>query len=370
MPFYYRLRNARVSSSERVRTVEGLQRLRKQLHHKIPPRTIRDTLLLATWNIRDLGREDKRFEEGEGPGPRFGESYYYIAEIISAFDLVALQEVNTLESLEKIMRYLGPSWEYLTTDTKRGAGGNQERMTFVYDKRKVLFQNVTGQIVLDPGPQADDDETPQFARTPFYAAFQAGWFRFSLCTVHILYGDYKDTTKRVAEIDRISKFLTERSAETGENIILLGDFNILSQEDKTFEPLKRNGWYVPLNYNTNVIGTKAYDQIAFYVNEDELPDPTGGTFDFFQAVFRDEEADLYYQLAGELDRPLEPWDNTVFWRDRDKPKDQQRILTRQEYYETWRTWQISDHFPLWSELKIDFTDQYLERTKAWQPPAD
>ena len=33
-----------------------------------------------------------------------------------------------------------------------------------------------------------------------FIRFQAGWFRFTVCTVHILYGDYKDTTKRVAEI--------------------------------------------------------------------------------------------------------------------------------------------------------------------------
>ena len=29
----------------------------------------------------------------------------------------------------------------------------------------------------------------QFARSPFLVAFQSGWFRFSLCTVHIYYGD-------------------------------------------------------------------------------------------------------------------------------------------------------------------------------------
>jgi hypothetical protein len=90
MPYYFRLRNKNISQSARVRTVEGLQRLRKQIRNHIPNRTVRDTLLLATWNLRDLGNEDKRFEEGEGPGPRLNESYYYIAEIISAFDLVSI----------------------------------------------------------------------------------------------------------------------------------------------------------------------------------------------------------------------------------------------------------------------------------------
>ena len=362
MPYYPPLRSINVSEADRVRTVEGIQMLREQLRRDIPIRNLCDTLLLATWNIRDLGNEDKRFEEGEGPGPRLDESYHYIAEIIAAFDLVALQEVNTLESLQRIMDLLGPSWDYLTTDITRRRGGNDERMTFVYDTRKVWFKNVVGQVV------AEGNE--QFARTPFYAAFQSGWFRFSLCTVHILYGDYQNTEKRVAEIDRIAGFLDERAEDTGESIILLGDFNILGREDETFAPLKRHGWYVPLDYDTNVIGTKPYDQIAFLVDEVELPEPTGGIFDFFESVFRDEQSDRYYDIASDLGRPTEPWDNTVFWMDKDKPADEQRILTRQEYYETWRTWQISDHFPLWAEIKIDFTDQYLERTKTWKPRTD
>ena len=353
MPFYYRLRRNNVSSEDRIRTVEGLQRLREQLRAELPARTVKKSLLLATWNIRDLGNEDKRFEPGTGPGPRFEESYYYIAEIISSFDLVALQEVNSLEALQKIMRILGPSWDYMTTDVTRTVGGNNERMTFVYDKRKILFQNVVGQVV------TDDDK--QFVRTPFYASFQAGWFRFTLCTVHILYGDWKDTTERVAEIDRIAKTLVARSEATGENMILLGDFNIISQEDATFAPLTDNGWYVPLDFDTNVMKSKSYDQIAFYVNEEDLENkPRGGVFEFFKSVYRGEDLQTYYELAGKLGRPLEPWDNTPGFPDKTK------TLSREQYYErNWRTWQMSDHMPLWTELEIDFTDAYLEKTKGW-----
>jgi hypothetical protein len=30
------------------------------------------------------------------------------------------------------------------------------------------------------------------------------------------------------------------------------------------------------------------------------------------------------------------------------------------FYHRWRTWQMSDHYPLWVEIKTDFTDEYLE----------
>ena len=35
-----------------------------------------------------------------------------------------------------------------------------------------------------------------------------------------------------------------------------------------------------------------------------------------------------------------------------------------EYYLEWRTFQASDHLPLWVEIKIDFSEQYLEHLKT------
>lgn len=52
MPYYPAIR--RYVASEKTRTIEGLQRLRDKLDRDIPPRDLEDTLLLATWNIRDL----------------------------------------------------------------------------------------------------------------------------------------------------------------------------------------------------------------------------------------------------------------------------------------------------------------------------
>ena len=48
----------------------------------------------------------------------------------------AVQELNTLDALRRVMDILGPSWDYITTDVTEGGAGNDERMTFVFDKRK------------------------------------------------------------------------------------------------------------------------------------------------------------------------------------------------------------------------------------------
>ena len=143
------------------RAIDRLVALREQLRTEIPARTLRDTLLLATWNIRDF--DSNKF----GQGPRLEETYYYIAEVIAAFDLVAVQEVNDdLGPLERVMDILGPNWDFITTDVTEGVSGNGERTAFVFDTRKVLFRNVAGEIVLPMGQAIGGAETIRLAESP------------------------------------------------------------------------------------------------------------------------------------------------------------------------------------------------------------
>lgn len=62
MPYYSPLRKLAVD--DRRRTIKGIQALRKQKRVSVPGCTLNDTLLLATWNIRDFGNEDKRAANG------------------------------------------------------------------------------------------------------------------------------------------------------------------------------------------------------------------------------------------------------------------------------------------------------------------
>ena len=179
---------------ERKRVIEKLIVLRKQLDRDIPEKTAEHSLLLATWNIREFGAN------------RRTESLYYIAEIISRFDLIALQEVAAdKKGLENVMSILGKNWEYIATDSTEGSEGGWECMAFLYDTHKVSFKNLAGEIVLEKKKLIDD---MQFARTPFCVSFQAGWFKFNLTTVHIIYGSGESKPRRLKEIDALAKFLT------------------------------------------------------------------------------------------------------------------------------------------------------------------
>lgn len=358
----------------RRRCAERLRAMRASLaplHARRSP----TSLLLATWNIRDF--DSNKF----GYGPRLTESFYYLAEIAGCFDLIALQEVNRdLGALERLVRILGRQWDYIVTDATEGAGGNGERMAFLFRSDKVWFRKIAGEVVLPDGqlvvspkavkPPKDEEATTsvdtedarqQFARTPFLVAFQSGWFRFSLCTVHIYYGRDSGAKlkRRIAEIEQLVQFFANRqdreakdaaSGAQAENYILLGDFNVVSPEHQTMTALQSHGFTVPDAISGRKVradGDHFYDQIAVRVLDPRFRVVTGGIVDMYADVFRDTEEDR------SIYAPLMPAE--------DPEEEGEKEATREGLYRKWRTWQMSDHAPLWVEIETDFTDDYLER---------
>ena len=194
----------------------------------------------------------------------------------------------------------------------------------------------------------------QLARTPSLVGFKAGWTSFTLTTVHILYGKSKaEDPERVKEIEHIANFLARRAKDSGawsKNSILLGDFNIFNPKDATFGALTDAGFVIPEELQelpSNVNRDKFYDQIAFRVWEDRFS-TTGkaGVFNFFETVFKEEEEAIYGPEIG------------MRYLKTGKGEDRtERGKTR--YYKMWRTHQLSDHLPMWVEIKIDYSDTYL-----------
>ncbi len=102
---------------------------------------------------------------------------------------------------------------------------------------------------------------------------------------------------------------------------------------------------------TDLWATKHYDQIAFNLklkdgmtvfSEDRQ---RAGAFNFTDAVYRPEDMETYRHLfadkiAGKTEKQAESY-----------------------YLSSWRTFQMSDHLPLWVELKIDFSNPYLEKLR-------
>jgi endonuclease/exonuclease/phosphatase family metal-dependent hydrolase len=362
MPFYSGLRRHARDPAERARAAAKLIALRRQLESELPPRNVAETLLLATWNIREF--------DSTKYGCRAAESLYYIAEIVSHFDLVAVQEVRgDLAALDAVQAILGGWWKYVVTDVTEGSGGNDERMAFLYDSRKVVFAGLAGEIVLPP---AKGRPVPQLVRTPFLCGFKAGWSKFNLCTVHIYYGDAKrNNPTRVREIGNLAELLAKRAAagrtrqparpegaittvrnREAENLILLGDFNIFEPEDETMKALLKPGFEIPEPLRVVPDRAKYYDQIVFLERRHRFgPALRAGVFDFYKTLFRLDEEPVYAAMMGEKYAASKK---------------------KSAYYKQWRTYQMSDHLVLWAELRIDFGIDYLEglardATRAAEP---
>lgn len=163
MPFYTWLRPNESDDVDTLNTkqraVQKIKALREALDQHIEeaspagdvpvPADSNKYVRIATWNIQEF--------DSPSYGFRSQESLAYIAEIISHFDLIALQEIKRdLGPLHHIKELLGPSWDFIATDITEGSSGNRERMAFLFNREKVSFSRVAGELTLPKGKKVTD----------------------------------------------------------------------------------------------------------------------------------------------------------------------------------------------------------------------
>jgi endonuclease/exonuclease/phosphatase family metal-dependent hydrolase len=285
----------------------------------IPEKAV-DRMLLATWNVANLGVQERREKD-----------YLLIAELVSWFDLVAMQEVNDdLSGLRAIQRHLPRSFRLLFSD----AGGNNERLAFIYDSNKVALLEEVGEVAIPPTDIQDirlpgiEEGFEGFDRNPYLAGFRRNSFVFILVNVHLYFGSESTTSverrsletyavARWADIRRQSPYAYSR------DIVALGDFNLPKAEpgDPIYETLTDRGLHLP-EHSTQIGSTiqtdSHYDQVAFFPGETQTEFTANiGLFDFDGALFR------------------------TLWRTR----------APQEFFAYVR-YCVSDHRPLWAEFRV------------------
>ena len=232
--------------------VEDIARLRRRLDDSsVPPRRSDHNLLIGTWNIRNFGRVHRSWDENPNSPKRNLRAMACIAEVVRRFDVIAIQEVKRDTSGIRMLvdDFLGPNWGVLLSDVSGGDKGNQERLAYLYDRRRVTPSGLAGELVLPPGPGGSTIE--QFDRTPYIVGFQAAEERFALLTVHIRYG--VSPADRLSEIQRLAEYTAREirdraTAEGAEetNLIVLGDFNIDRRgDDPLFAAFVSTGLTVP-----------------------------------------------------------------------------------------------------------------------------
>lgn len=114
------------------------------------------------------------------------------------------------------------------------------------------------------------------------------------------------------------------------------------------------GFVVPekLRKPTALASANYYDQIAIRAQDGIVEINNADCFHWQDHVFRANEADY---AAYKPHMPT-------------KTKKGKSVKTDMAAYKKWRTWQMSDHLPLWTEIKTDFTEDYLRSLKSGKTP--
>ena len=368
MPFYNDLRPdadfaardyARVfpqlTTPERLRAIGGLLRLKPALQAQLPQRRSEANLLVASWNLKEFGHTTQRLPE----------AYFYIAEIMAAFDLIAVQEIKSgLKDLDIVMRLLGANWRYLINDITEGAAGNSERSGYIYNTRRLRPSGLAGEVGLwDEITRDSPLGLKQLKHAPYMTGFIAGWKRFAMVNLHLHPGKgADDVALRGEEMRLLLRALEEkRKGLWSDNLVLVGDMNLYgAHDDATVARIKAAGYRENgglVGRDTNASLSEAYDRMFFRTGDyfrmaqTAAGGDSGAVFNPFDHVYREADVALY------RDEMLADYTGA-----RDLAGDDAALLGY--YKHPWRKNQISDHFPIVAELLIDDSAAFLAEKRA------
>jgi endonuclease/exonuclease/phosphatase family metal-dependent hydrolase len=315
--------------------INDLTRLKEELK-RVPKKKDNENILIATWNIRCFGDLTEKWKTDSKDSPKRNlHALFCIAEIISRFDVVAVQEVkNNIKALRHTLKLLGPNWGFLMTDITKGDLGNDERLAFLFDRNRVKPSGLACELVVpekvkkNPAVEANAFQR-QFARTPYAVSFVSANKTFILVTLHVHFVSKSLAIKRKPELIAIAKWLAswaKTSKSFGHNFLALGDFNIDRKDDDLYDAFYSTGLFTPddLNLAPRTIFSNPkkptlksfYDQIAWFTGKSKDKPPA---------------LNLKYIKGGYIDfkgKVMSSLTNTKL------------------------SWRISDHYPLWAEFEV------------------
>lgn len=299
----------------------GLLELRTRIEAaKVPSSRVDETLNIATWNVREFGK--KRRTEA---------AVHYIAEIIGQFDLVGLVELrDNLADLKRVLDILGPYWRVVYSDMIPDAGGNHERVAFIHDTRCVAFKGMAANAT-PPRKKTGTQYLPETSwwRPPYMASFASGNFDFLVITAHIQWGTEEG---REEELRLLAEWVEAKRSEkwaVDRDVIVMGDFNVPDTTGPLYQAVTSRGLCLPkglagLSHGSNLEKDKRYDQLLHYPTYPENFSNTGGVLDFYGS-----EAGIDALFPG---------------------------MSKTDF-----TYQMSDHLPLWLQMRTDIDDMVLSQ---------
>ncbi len=283
-----------------------------------------DKFLLGSWNIANLGDADQ---------VRNDEDILIIAEILSWFDIVAIQEIKeNLDDFSRVQAALPTGYEAVLSDQ----AGNDERMVFIYDTAKITRLELAGEIAIPPGSHryiklpTTEQKFRGFDRNPFVVAFSCAQREFTIVNAHLYFGkdNAHSRNRRALEcyaLGRWADLRQSRGRAYSDNVVVIGDLNMPAAVpgDEIYDALTKRGLHIPAHQSrigTTITEGKHYYQLAFLPGDAGEAFITEGVFDFDGGIFPD------------------------LWNDpaRDE-KD----------FDAYLRFHISDHRPIWAQFEAD-----------------
>jgi hypothetical protein len=111
-----------------------------------------------------------------------------------------------LSALRFVLEALGDFWGLIATDVTRGRAGNNERLVFLFDTRRLRPSGLAGELVVALEEETEvtsSDLDRQFARTPYAVSFTTGREELTLVVLHIIWGE--NEAERVPELSEMEQ---------------------------------------------------------------------------------------------------------------------------------------------------------------------
>ena len=206
-------------------------------------------ILIVSWNIRDFGKS-KSPEEIER-----------IADIVKAYDVVALQEVvagpggsQAVAYLADILNRKGTKWDYRISDPTRSPKYKTEKYAFLWKTNKVQ---------LIGRPTLVKEVAAKVFREPYKATFKFNGRETTILNYH---SRRFDETPEI-EVAALAQYLSNQNSR---NWLLLGDFN-LSANSMAFNAFKILGFDALLeNQKTTLKKQCTTESIYLYHDIDNI----------------------------------------------------------------------------------------------------
>ncbi|WP_340063490.1 endonuclease/exonuclease/phosphatase family protein [Ascidiimonas aurantiaca] len=233
-----------------------------------------DTIVLASWNIRDFGKS-KNNEELE-----------QIADIVKDVDILAIQEVvsgyggaQAVAKLTDILNRKGNKWDYVVSNPTRSPKYKTERYAFIWKTKYIKIKN-RGWLLSELEEQID--------REPFLLDFYIYTKRLTILNYHSRRYDQNPES----EIKVLSHFIIG-SLKTP--LLLAGDFNV-DEKNTVFDFLKDHGYKPAVsNQKTTLKRTcQREDYLNYPIDNifysDNIEKVEGGIIDFVRFCDRLEKS--------------------------------------------------------------------------------